>query len=315
MQSRTMGRSGLQVSTLTLGTMNWGSQVMQDDARLLLEDYLDAGGTTIDTAYGYGDGASESLIGELIADLHRDDLVLVGKAGISRRTGERVVDTSRRGLLTQLEESLRRLRTDRLDLWLVHTWSDEVPWEETLGALDHAVRSGAARYVGVSNYTGWQSAMVAQEAHHQRIPLVCNQIQYSLLARAAENEIIPAATATGLGVMAWSPLAGGVLSGKYRSGVPADSRAHTGDHPRWAAQMLPAADGPVMKAVATAAEGLDVSQTEVALAWLRERPGVSTAVVGARRQGQLRAALAAQQLHIADAVRDALDDVSIPSMS
>ncbi len=310
MLSRTLGRSGLTVSTLTLGTMNWGTQVDAEDAEQLLEDYLDAGGTTIDTAYGYGDGASESLIGSLIGGLHREDLVLVGKAGISRRTGERVVDTSRRTLLDQLDASLARLGTDHLDLWLVHTWSDAVPWQETLAALEYAANTGRARYVGVSNYNGWQSALVAAEAQRCRIPLIANQVQYSLLAREAEAEIIPAARELGLGVMAWSPLAGGVLTGKYRGGVPAASRAGSGDHPRWAAQMLGAADGPVMKAVATAADGLGVSATEVALAWLRERPGLTTAVVGARRQTQLRQALASDRLQVAEAIRQALDEVS-----
>lgn len=310
MHSRPLGRSGLTVSTLSLGTMNWGTQVDEDDARQLLDDYLDAGGTTIDTAYGYADGASETIIGSLTADLRREDLVLVGKAGISRRTGERVVDTSRRALLDQLDASLGRLGTDHLDLWLVHTWSDAVPWQETLSALEHAVVSGRARYVGLSNHNGWQSAMVTSEAQRCRIPLIANQVQYSLLAREAEAEIVPAAQALGLGLMAWSPLAGGVLTGKYRAGVPAQSRAGSGDHPRWAARMLAAADGPVMKAVATAADGLGVSATEVALAWLRDRPGLATAVVGASRQSQLRMALASEQLEIAPAIKQALDEVS-----
>lgn len=310
MHSRALGRSGLTVSTLALGTMNWGTQVDEDDARQLLDDYLDAGGTTIDTAYGYADGASESMIGSLVADLHREDLVLVGKAGISRRTGERVVDTSRRTMLDQLDESLGRLRTDHLDLWLVHTWSDAVPWQETLSALEYAVTSGRARYVGVSNYNGWQSALITAEAQRCRIPLIANQVQYSLLARDAEVEVVPAAQALGLGLMAWSPLAGGVLTGKYRGGVPAQSRAGSGDHPRWAAQMLSAADGPIMKAVSTAADGLGVSATEVALAWLRDRPGLATSVVGARRQSQLRMALASEDLDVAPAIRQALDEVS-----
>lgn len=312
MHVRSLGRSGLQVSSLTLGTMNWGSVVGLEDARILLEDFLDAGGTTIDTAYGYGDGASEQLLGELISQLHREDLVLVDKAGISRRSGQRVVDTSRRALLNQLDESLTRLGTDHLDLWLAHTWSDQVPWQETLSALEFAVSSGRTRYVGVSNYCGWQSAMVVGEAKRLRIPLICNQVQYSLLVREADSEVVPAAGALGIGLMAWSPLAGGVLSGKYRSGVPADSRAGAGDHPRWAAQMLPAASGPVMNAVATAAEGFAVSPAEVALAWLRDQPEVDTAVVGARKQSQLRTALASENLQLASAVREALDEVSAP---
>ena len=312
MHSRPLGRSGLVVSTLALGTMNWGTQVDDDDARLLLDTYLDAGGTTIDTAAGYADGGSETIVGSLIRELHRDDLVLVSKAGISRRTGERVVDTSRRAMLAQLDGSLRRLGTDHLDLWLAHAWSDAVPWEETLSALEHAVQTGRARYVGVSNFSGWQTALIAGEAQRLRIPLVANQIQYSLLDRRAESEIVPAADHLGVGLMAWSPLAGGVLTGKYRTGVPAQSRASSGEHPRWAGRMLPAADGPVMKAVATAADGLGVTQTELALAWLRERSGLATSVVGARRTTQLQTALASDQLTIPAAVREALDEVSTP---
>lgn len=310
MHVRSVGRSGLKISSLVLGTMNWGSDVVPEDARSILESYLEAGGTTIDTAYGYGDGASESLIGELLHDLRREDLVLISKAGISRRTGTRVVDTSRRALLNQLDESLQRLGTDHLDLWLAHTWSDETPWQETLAALEHAATTGRARYVGVSNYAGWQLALVAAEAQRLRIPLVCNQVQYNLLAREADREIIPAAGHLGVGLLAWSPLAGGLLTGKYRSGVPAASRAASGSHPNWAATMLPAATGPVMRALATAADGLDVAQAALALAWLRHRDPVTAAVIGARSVGQLRPLLASSEVELPPEIGRALDDVS-----
>ncbi|GAB3583678.1 aldo/keto reductase [Calidifontibacter terrae] len=310
MHVRSLGRSGLKVSSLTLGTMNWGGDVVPEDARSILEAFLDAGGTTIDTAYGYGDGASEALIGELLQDLRREDVVLISKAGISRRTGARVVDTSRRALLDQLDESLTRLGTDHLDLWLAHTWSNQTPWEETLGALEHAVASGRTRYVGVSNYSGWQLALIAAEAHRLRIPLVCNQIQYNLLMRAADTDVVPAADHLGVGLMAWSPLAGGLLTGKYRSGVPAASRAASGSHPNWASNMLPSASGPVMKALATAAEGLDVSQAELALAWLRDHDPVVSAVVGARSLSQVRPLLASEDVDLPPAIAAALDDVS-----
>ncbi len=310
MHVRSVGRSGLKISSICLGTMNWGGEVVPEDARSILESYLDAGGTTIDTAYGYGDGASEALIGELLQDLRREDLVLVSKAGISRRTGSRVVDTSRRALLDQLDESLTRLGTDHLDLWLAHTWSDDTPWEETLGALEYAVSSGRARYVGVSNYSGWQLALIAAEARRLRIPLVCNQIQYNLVHRDADVEVVPAAGHLGVGLMAWSPLAGGLLTGKYRSGVPAASRAASGSHPNWASTMLPAATGSVMKALATAAEGLEVSQAALALAWLRDRPSIAGAVIGARSVAQLRPLLASSTVDLPPAIAGALDDVS-----
>lgn len=309
MDRRALGRSGLKVSALTLGTMNWGTDVTAEDARALWELFLDSGGTTVDTAYGYGDGESESLVGELLADTPREDVVVVSKAGISSRAGDHVVDTSRGAMLAQLDASLRRLGTDHLDLWLVHTWSDDVPWEETLSALELAVSTGRARYVGVSNHNAWQLAMVATQARSLRLPFVADQVQYNLLHRAADVDLVPAARELGVGLMAWAPLAGGILTGKYRHGVPAASRAASGTHPNWASAMLPAADGPVMKALTTAAEGLEVTQTELALAWMRQGP-FATAVVGARSLIQLRTALASSEVEMPEAIAAALDDVS-----
>ena len=200
MRHRRMGRSGLSVSRLALGTMTWGRSTSVDDARDQLRTYLAAGGDLVDTAYGYGDGASEEALGSVLGELvPRDEVVVCTKAGISRRTGERVVDTSRRTLLHQLDTSLARLRTPYVDLWLVHTWSDETPVEETLSALEEAVTSGRARYVGVSNYSGWQSAYAATLMSGGRVPLVANEVEYSLLNRVAEDEVAGAATALGTG--------------------------------------------------------------------------------------------------------------------
>ncbi|RNI24952.1 aldo/keto reductase [Flexivirga caeni] len=310
MQSVKVGRSGLRVSGLTLGTMGWGDSVDEIFARETLHDFRDAGGTTIDTAYGYGDGAAETILGDLVPAIDRDQVVIVGKAGISRTTGSRVVDTSRGALLTQLDASLRRLRTDHLDLWLVHTWSGEVPLEETVSALEHAVRTGRARYVGVSNYSGWQLVAADAALREARIPLVANEIEYSLVERSADSEVVPAAAHTGAGLLAWAPLGGGVLTGKYRRGVPADSRAATGQHSGWAARRLGGAANPIVDAVATAAEGLGVSPAQVALAWARDRPGISSLIVGARNATQLRTILAAATTALPPEIAQALDDVS-----
>ncbi|MDQ2853170.1 MAG: aldo/keto reductase [Actinomycetota bacterium] len=311
MRMRTVGRSGLRVSTLGLGTMGWGNEVDAETAGDLLSEFRDAGGTLVDTAYGYGDGDSETILGSLLAP-HRDDLVLCTKAGISRTSGTRVVDTSRGALLNQLDTSLRRLRTDRVDLWLVHAWSDESPVQETVSAMAYAVTSGRARYVGVSNHNGWQLARVATLLAAQGIALVVDQVEYSLIERSVEHDVVPAADHLGVGLMSWGPLGGGVLTGKYRHGVPADSRAAGGRHGNWAGQRVSHELHPMIDAVTTAAHGLHITPVQVALAWLRERPGLAGAVVGARTAAQLRMALGSEDIELPYQVRAALDEVSAP---
>ncbi|MDQ6642327.1 MAG: aldo/keto reductase, partial [Actinomycetota bacterium] len=181
MQQRSLGSTGLKVSRLGLGTMTWGRDTDEHEARDQLVSFCDAGGTLLDTAAGYGDGASEELIGALLGSaVARREIVLATKAGISRRSGERVTDASRGTLIRTLDESLKRLRVDHVDLWQVHTWVDDAPVEETLSALDHAVATGRASYVGVSNYNGWQTGQAAtlQRAAPGRAPLASNQVEY-----------------------------------------------------------------------------------------------------------------------------------------
>ncbi|PWJ25166.1 aryl-alcohol dehydrogenase-like predicted oxidoreductase [Branchiibius hedensis] len=306
MRIQPVGDSGLRVSSLTLGTSSWGRDVDLETARDLLTDFRSAGGTTIDTAAGYADGGAERVIGALIKDLDRDGLRLVGKAGITGGS----VDTSRGALLGALDASLDRLGVDYLDLWLVHTWDSQVPLAETMSAMEAAHRSGRARYVGVSNYSGWQFTAAASMLREARIPLVANEIEYNLLTRSPDAEVIPAAQYAGAGILAWAPLAGGILTGKYRHGTPADSRAAGGRHERWAQRHLGQAASPVVNAVVTAADGLEVSPAEVALAWTRDR--VASSIIGARTTTQLAALLRSEELTIPDAVRDALDEVSAP---
>jgi aryl-alcohol dehydrogenase-like predicted oxidoreductase len=317
MEQRYLGRSGLRVSRLGLGTMTWGRDTDEHESGDQLRAFLDAGGTLLDTAAGYGDGASERVIGGLLATVvPREDVVIATKGGISRRTGQRVVDLSRRTLLAELDASLARLGTDHVDLWQLHTWSDAVPLEESLSALDAAVSSGRARYVGVSNYAGWQMARAAtwQEAWPGRAPIVSTQMEYSLLARDIEREVMPAAELMGLGLLAWSPLGRGVLTGKYRTGIPTDSRAAS---PHFADFIQGYLDNgrAVVDAVVTAAEGLGVAPLEIALAWVRDRPGVAAAIVGARTAAQLRGSLAAEDVVLPLEIRAALDDVSAPTPS
>ena len=299
------------MSRLALGTMSWGAGTTVEDARDHLKTYLAAGGDFVDTAYGYGDGASEKTLGGMLGDLvPRDDLVICTKAGVSRRSGTRVVDTSRRALMHQLETSLKRLGTPYVDLWLVHTWSDDTPLEETLSALEWAVTSGRARYAGVSNYSGWQAAHAATLMSASRIPLVANEIEYSLLHRMPEDELALAAQALGFGLLPWSPLGRGVLTGKYRHGIPADSRAASRDFSGLTGLNLSEEAGQIVDAVAIAAQGMNVSLAEIALAWVRDRPGVVAPIVGARTTGQLRTALASEDLELPTELVQALDDVS-----
>jgi aryl-alcohol dehydrogenase-like predicted oxidoreductase len=314
-KQRSVGSSGLKVSHLGLGTMTWGRETDLDEAAAQLVAFHDAGGTLVDTAASYGSGAAEQMLGQLMADVvPRSELVVATKAGITRLGDEGLVDASRGALLRQLEESLRRLASDHIDLWYVHTVDDGVPHDETLAALDVAVSSGKTRYVGVSNYAGWRLARAAtwQRAWPGRAPIVADQVRYSLLDRGVEREVVPACLALGVGVLPYSPLGGGILTGKYRSGVPTDSRAAAGDRPM--ASMQRASTVGVVEAVATAAEGLATSPVAVALSWVRDRPGVTAPVLGARTLGQLTAALASESLELPHEIREALDDVSAPRL-
>jgi aryl-alcohol dehydrogenase-like predicted oxidoreductase len=291
--------------------MGWGASTSVEDARDHLKTYLAAGGDFVDTAHGYANGASEKALGAMLGDVvPRDELVICTKAGTSRRTATRVVDTSRRTLMHQLDMSLERLGTPYVDLWLVHTWSDDTPLDETLSALEWAVTSGRARYVGVSNYSGWQAAHAATLMSARRIPLVANEIEYSLLNRIPEDELASAAQALGFGLMPWSPLGRGVLTGKYRHGIPADSRAASREFSGLASLNLTEESGQIVDAVAIAARGMNVSPAEIALAWVRDRPGVVAPIVGARTTAQLRTALASEDLELPIELRQALDDVS-----
>ena len=313
MQQRSLGATGLKVSRLGLGTMTWGRDTDEHEARDQLIAFAEAGGTLVDTAAGYGDGASEELIGTLIGDVvARDEVVLATKAGIHRRTGARVTDTSRGSLLTTLDASLKRLGVDHVDLWQVHVWTDETPVEETLSALDLAVTSGRASYVGVSNYTGWQTAQAAtwQRAVPGRVPLASTQVEYSLLNRHVEHEVVPAAQALGLGVLPWSPLGRGVLTGKYRTGTPSDSRAATEHFAGFVGAYLDERGRGIVEAVVRAADGLGWSPLEVSLVWVRDRSGVAAPIVGARTAAQLKGALGIEELTLPPEIVDALDDVS-----
>ncbi len=315
MEQRPLGRSGLWVGRLALGTMTWGRGTDEFDARDQLAVFLDAGGTLIDTADVYAEGVSEQLVGELVEEFGVRDQVVIATKAVSRPGPERRFDASRRHLLRSLENSLRRLRTDTIDLWQLHAWDPMTPLDETLAAVDDAVRSGKVRYAGVSNYAGWQVARAATwQRALGRTPIVTAQMEYSLLERGIEREIVPAAQSLGLGILPWSPLGRGVLTGKYRHQTPSDSRGGNAETAGWIQVYLDDRGRRIVDALATAADGLGASPTEVALAWLRDRPGVVAPILGARTNGQLIAALSSEELELPDEIVRALDEVSEPAL-
>lgn len=312
MHRRSLGRTGLSVSRLGLGLMTWGNGTDEHEARDQLTMFLDAGGTLLDTAHTYAGGASEEMLGRFLGDVvPRDDVVIASKAGIGTRAGARVLDTSRGYLLRSLDLSLRRLGVDSLDLWQVHVWSDDTPIEETLSALDIAVSTGRTAHVGISNWSSWRTAEGAawQRAVPGRTPLASTQVEYSLLNRRIERELLPAAQALGLGVLPWSPLGRGVLTGKYRSGTPSDSRAAS-QMSGFVEKYRDEGSDRIVEAVVKAADGLGWSPAEVALTWVRDRPGVTAPIVGARTAAQLRTTLAVEGRELPEEITEALDDVS-----
>jgi aryl-alcohol dehydrogenase-like predicted oxidoreductase len=314
-KQRHLGRSGLVVSRLGLGTMTWGRDTDEDDAAAQLIAFREAGGTLLDTANVYVNGESEQVVGRLLKDVvPRDEVILASKAHGVMGPGPMGRGTSRGHLLSALDASLKRLQTDWIDLWQLHAWDVVTPWEEALSALDTAVSSGRVRYAGVSNYSGWQQGAVTawQRAVPGRAPIISNQVEYSLLQRGVEREVVPSALDQGVGLLPWSPLGRGVLSGKYRHGVPGDSRGASQHFQAWLQPYLTEAAASVVDAVLTAADGLGVSPVAIALAWVRDRPGVTAPIVGARTSAQLQGSLAAESLVLPEPVRQALDDVSAP---
>ncbi|MBM4790740.1 aldo/keto reductase [Streptomyces sioyaensis] len=315
MEQRHLGRTGLRVTRLGLGTLNWARDTDEQEAADQLKAFWEAGGTLVDTADIYADGAAEYLLGRLMEELvPRADLVIATKAG-SVLEADRRVDCSRRHLLAALDASLERLGTDYVDLWQLHAFDPHTPLEETLAALDLAVSSGRARYVGVSNFSGWQLAkagtwqLAVPGGRHR---LASTQMEYSLLQRGVEREVLPAALDLGIGLLPSSPLGRGVLTAKYRHGTPADSRGGSDHMAPFVAPYLDETARRVVDAVATAADGLAVTPLQVALSWVRDRPGVTAPILGARTAQQLSAALSVEALSLPDEIRRALDDVSAP---
>lgn len=311
MELRQLGRTGLRVSSLGLGTMTWGRDTDEGDAGEQLRDFVDAGGNLVDTAASYGGGASEEIIGRLLGStISRDDVLLCTKAGIRSTAHGSSIDASRGSLLDSLDASLARLGVNHVDVFCVQSPDPRTPLTETLDALRRAVDSGRARYVALANHPGWQVGRASALLEGHGLELAAAQVEYSLLERGVEREVVPAAVDLGVGVLAWSPLGRGVLTGKYRRTIPADSRAASSHLAGFVQPYLDADATSIVEAVATAAEGLERPALEVALAWLLGRPGVSSALIGPRTPAQLRSCLPAADLELPGALAGALDDIS-----
>jgi len=322
MQYRQLGASGLRVSVLTMGTMTFGGaggfasvgSTDLDGARRQIDRCLDAGVNLVDTADVYSDGLSEEIVGQVLEG-RRDGVLLATKARMPMGDGPNDAGLSRHHLVGSCEASLRRLRTDRIDLYQVHEWDGQTLLEETLQALDDLVRAGKVRYVGCSNYAAWQLMKALGVAERRGLTrFVSQQIHYTLQAREAEYELLPISVDQGLGVLVWSPLAGGLLSGKYRRGqpAPAGSRLLSGwDEP-------PVRDQEklydVVEVVVEVAKDRGVSPAQVALAWLLDRPAVTSVIVGARTEEQLADNLGAADLSLSQEERTRLEEVSRPPL-
>jgi aryl-alcohol dehydrogenase-like predicted oxidoreductase len=310
---RRVGDSGLEVSQIGLGTMTWGAGTDVDEATEQLTAFVDAGGTLVETAASYGAGTAQEVLGEVLATaVPREDVVIAGRGGVP---GGPLGDGAARGaLLAGLDAVLDRLGTDHLDLWQLPGFDARVPLEETLSAVQVAVYSGRARYAGLVGPTGWQLATVAERGRALggiTVP-VSAQVEYSLLCRDPERELLPAALHHGVGVLAWAPLGRGVLTGKYVDGTPADSRGASPELAPYVEARRTGRSARIVHAVLTAADGLGTSPLSVALAWVRDQPGVCAAIVGARDAAQLTASMAADPLVLPAEIRAALDDVSDP---
>jgi aryl-alcohol dehydrogenase-like predicted oxidoreductase len=323
MQYRQLGQSGLKISALTLGTMGFGGggkfkqvgDIALEGARRQIDMCREAGVNLIDTADVYSDGLSEEIVGEAIKGV-RDELLLATKVRFSMGAGgPNDQGLSRHHIIRGCEDSLRRLQTDYIDLYQVHEWDGQTPLEETLDALSLLVEQGKVRYVGVSNFAGWQLLKTLGIAERDHLPkFVSQQIYYSLQERSAEYELIPAALDQGLGTLVWSPLAGGLLSGKYRRGqsAPEGSR-HLQE---WSEPPVYDEDGlyDTIDVLVEVADAHGVSAAQVALAWLLTRPSVATVIVGARTEEQLADNLKAADLTLTDAEVTRLEEVSRPDL-
>ena len=321
MEYRYLGRSGLKISTLTLGTMTFGGEGFfakagnssVAEARRIIDISRDAGINLLDTANVYSTGRSEEMIGEALEG-SRKDLMIATKVRFPMGDGPNQAGLSRHHIIHECEASLRRLKRDVIDLYQVHEWDGQTPLEETMEALDTLMKAGKVRYIGCSNYSGWHiMKALAVSERDGRARFVSQQIYYSLQGREAEYELIPITVDQGLGILVWSPLAGGLFSGKYRRGKPMPEGRHLknwGEPPIYDEKKL----YDTIEVLVGIAEARNVPAVQVALAWSLGRPGITSLVIGARNEQQLKQNLPSVELRLTQEESDKLDAVSAPAL-
>jgi aryl-alcohol dehydrogenase-like predicted oxidoreductase len=320
MEFRRLGNSGTVVTLHALGTVTFGAEADEEASFALLDRYREAGGNLLDTADVYSAGASETIIGRWLAarPADRDQMVLASKGRFPTGTGPNDLGSSRRHLARALEASLRRLQREHIDLYQLHAWDPLTPPEETIRFLGDAISAGKIGAWGVSNFTGWQLTKAVHLARELGVPAPLTiQSQYNLLVRGIEAEIIPAAADAGVGLLPWSPLAGGWLSGKYQRDVPPGAATRYGENPSRGIQSWSVRNGSdrtwrVLDAVADLAAARDVPPPQIALAWLAQQHAVTSIVLGARTIQQLESNLLAAEIRLSSAELEALTSASAP---
>ncbi len=322
MEFRTLGKTGTLVSTLCLGTMTFGNETDEKGSHAQLDRFVEVGGNFLDTADVYTRGSSEEIVGAWLQSRPgvRDSVVIATKGRFPMGDGPNDAGLTRVHLSRALDASLRRLRTDHVDLYQAHAWDPLTPLEETLRFFDDAVRAGKIRYAGVSNFTGWQLQKAALLTDFLRLaPIVTLQPQYNLLARDIEFEIVEVCVNEGIGVLPWSPLAGGWLTGKYRADEAPTGATRLGENPNRGVEAYARRNTErtwqVVEAVRSVAAERGVSMSVVALAWLVDRPAITSVILGARTLDQLNDNLGAAGVHLSPEEKALLDAVSTPLVS
>ena len=317
MNNRFMGKTGLVVSELCLGAMTFGRETSERDSFRMLDHFVDAGGNFIDTADVYTSGASEEILGRWLKQKQRDNLVIATKVRFNMGPGPNDVGVSRKHVLSAVEASLRRLGTDYIDLYQIHCWDEKTPLEETLSAMDTLVKSGKVRYLGASNFSGWQMQKAIDLANRMGWePFTCLQPQYNLLERGIEWEVVPVCLNEGVGIIPWSPLRGGWLSGKYRRGMqqpPEGTRVKTAEEKGWGENWTSYANErtwDIIDALLAVAGEAGKQPAQVAVNWLLQKPGVTAPIIGARTIDQLESNLGSSGWALTPDQFDRLDKAS-----
>ncbi len=321
MNYRYLGRTGLKVSELCLGTMTFGRETSEGDSHQMLDRFVAASGNFLDTANVYTTGASETIIGSWLKHQQRDDIVVATKVRFPMGEGPNQVGLSRKHILSSVDASLRRLQTDYIDLYQVHGWDSATPLEETLSTLHMLVQSGRVRYIGASNYSGWQLQKAIDLSRQMGWePFICLQPQYNLLCRTPEWELMPICQNEGVGIIPWSPLRGGWLSGKYRRGMatpPADTRVAIAEERGWSeswSNYNTERTWHIVDTLLAVADETDKHPAQVAINWLLQRPGVTAPIIGSRTMEQLETNLGGAGWTLSEEHMARLNEASEPGL-